>query len=263
MAMYPCLFGGGGPAPVLITKNVTQNGTYYAQNEGADGYSEVSVTVQGGGARFPQVTRTLIVDNTALSSSLNFTDLYTNYDFLEVTTYNSSSQKETKFLLTPSMATAAFTNSRDLFNFNEFNTNQYVCYRKTSDTVWTRNNSRNLNIKTIYGLTLTNAVKTESVLYDRGGISSSTVTFSPPTGKTFFDYEYIMFLTCTGNSDETQPSTSLFMNTFVDANDFLGGYASKRIPVDRYDNYTLVTIDETTITASYYCYVVGLNFTYT
>ena len=79
MAMYPCLFGGGSsPTPTLITKNITQNGTYRAQDDNADGYSEVSVSVSGGGGNTPQATQTLICDNSSLGSSLSFTDDYEN-----------------------------------------------------------------------------------------------------------------------------------------------------------------------------------------
>ena len=41
--------GGGGSTPTLIAKSITQNGTYLAQDDNADGYSEVSVDVEGGG----------------------------------------------------------------------------------------------------------------------------------------------------------------------------------------------------------------------
>lgn len=37
--------GGGGSSPTLITKSITQNGTYSASDDSADGYSEVSVDV--------------------------------------------------------------------------------------------------------------------------------------------------------------------------------------------------------------------------
>ena len=47
MALYRC--GGGGSASTLITKNITQNGTYDAQDDNADGYSSVNVNVSGGG----------------------------------------------------------------------------------------------------------------------------------------------------------------------------------------------------------------------
>lgn len=226
-------------------------------------FADEILTIRGGGKLYPQATKTLLVDNASLADTLNFADSYTNYDFLEIVTYNTSSQKETSFLVTPSMVTACFTYSRNLMNFNEFYTNQYVCYAKTSDTVWTRNSARNLRIKTINGLTLTNATKTETELYSREGISSSATTFTPPEGKTFYDYDYILFVTCTGSSDETQPCTSIFINSISEEDDFLNAYGSKNILIDRYNNYTVVTIGETTITSSYYFYVIGLNFEYT
>lgn len=46
MALYRC---GGGSASRLITKNITQNGTYNASDDNADGYSSVNVNVSGGG----------------------------------------------------------------------------------------------------------------------------------------------------------------------------------------------------------------------
>ena len=42
--------GAGGSQPVLITKNITQNGTYNASSDSADGYSSVTVNVAGGGS---------------------------------------------------------------------------------------------------------------------------------------------------------------------------------------------------------------------
>lgn len=49
MALYRCGGGSNTPAPTLITKNITQNGTYNASDDNADGYSSVSVNVSGGG----------------------------------------------------------------------------------------------------------------------------------------------------------------------------------------------------------------------
>lgn len=40
--------GGGGGGSTLITKSITLNGTYDAEDDNADGYSEVTVNVQGG-----------------------------------------------------------------------------------------------------------------------------------------------------------------------------------------------------------------------
>lgn len=37
--------GGGGGSPTLITKQITENGTYVAESDNADGYSQVTVNV--------------------------------------------------------------------------------------------------------------------------------------------------------------------------------------------------------------------------
>lgn len=39
----------GGAAPTLVTKTITENGTYNAASDNADGYSSVTVNVQGSG----------------------------------------------------------------------------------------------------------------------------------------------------------------------------------------------------------------------
>ena len=40
--------GGGGGSATLITKTITQPGTYNARSDNADGYSSVSVTITDG-----------------------------------------------------------------------------------------------------------------------------------------------------------------------------------------------------------------------
>lgn len=52
------LAGGGGsaPAPTLIEKEITENGTYSAFDDGADGYSEVSVSVASDIAKMTYIT---------------------------------------------------------------------------------------------------------------------------------------------------------------------------------------------------------------
>ena len=42
-----------GGSATLIEKSVTQNGTYNASSDNADGYSKVVVNVSGGGGDFP------------------------------------------------------------------------------------------------------------------------------------------------------------------------------------------------------------------
>lgn len=44
----------GGGSATLITKSITQNGTYNASSDNADGYSQVTVNVEGGGSVEPE-----------------------------------------------------------------------------------------------------------------------------------------------------------------------------------------------------------------
>lgn len=41
--------GDGGVSPTLITRSITENGAYNASSDNADGYSQVTVNVSGGG----------------------------------------------------------------------------------------------------------------------------------------------------------------------------------------------------------------------
>ena len=60
MAFYKCDLSTPPIPPVLITKTITQNGTYNASSDSADGYSEVTVNVSGGGLN----TNTVIINST-------------------------------------------------------------------------------------------------------------------------------------------------------------------------------------------------------
>lgn len=40
--------GGGGEAPVLVSKTVTENGIYVASTDNADGYRSVTVALPSG-----------------------------------------------------------------------------------------------------------------------------------------------------------------------------------------------------------------------
>lgn len=40
--------GGGGEAPVLVSKTVTENGIYAASTDNADGYRSVTVALPSG-----------------------------------------------------------------------------------------------------------------------------------------------------------------------------------------------------------------------
>lgn len=47
--LFKCGGSNGGSTPTLISKNISANGIYNAQDDNADGYSSVNVNVSGGG----------------------------------------------------------------------------------------------------------------------------------------------------------------------------------------------------------------------
>lgn len=59
----------GGGSPTLITKNITQNGTYNASSDNADGYSSVTVNVSGGGGASVTFTPVKVFDETGIGAS--------------------------------------------------------------------------------------------------------------------------------------------------------------------------------------------------
>ena len=249
--------------PTLISKTITANGTYSAEDDNADGYDEVTVNVSGGGGNTPQATQTLICDNSELGSTLTFTDDYENYDLIKFVVYRSDIGNQFTFYMTPAMINAMGQYSSNRINFNQPYGNNFVCYTKTSNTAWTRYGVRNLAVKYVYGLTFTNCTVTETELYNRQGIGSSNVTFTPPTGETFLDYDYILLATCTGNSDETQVNLEVFQPD-IEKDIFGSDNADENsLRVYKYNQGgTFVTVTENTITAFSYFYACGLKLSY-
>ena len=91
-----------GSTPTLITKSITQNGTYNASDDSADGYSSVTVNVSGGGGgsgsmsdpiRFFDYDGTLVASYSSVPSALpsvpthdKLTNGAWNYTLAQITT---------------------------------------------------------------------------------------------------------------------------------------------------------------------------------
>ena len=61
---------GKDPSIQLIEKTITENGTYDALTDGANGYSKVNVNVEGGGGSSDFSTATLTVNGNFTPASL-------------------------------------------------------------------------------------------------------------------------------------------------------------------------------------------------
>ena len=205
----------------------------------------------------------MICDNSALGTTLTFTDDYENYDLIKFVVLRYDAQNTTVFYATPAMLNAMWQYSNNQVNFNQPCTNSYACYQKSSNTSWVRDGYRNMIIKYVYGLTFTNCSVSETELYNRQGIGSGAVTFTPPTGETFFDYDYILLATCTGANDETQLNSEILQPNVE--KDIFGSDNVDKNAVRVYTYYNagkLVTITENTITAFSYFYACGLKLNF-
>lgn len=86
MAFYKCM-GDSGSQPVLVTKSITQNGTYNASSDNADGYSQVTVNVSGVGVQFLVVDPNDLIANTYIKAD-GTSESYNGWaatDFISVT----------------------------------------------------------------------------------------------------------------------------------------------------------------------------------
>lgn len=109
------IFGQDGAfrtEPVIVAKNITENGTYDPATEGADGYAPVVVNVEGGGGSSDfstaEVTLNLTVENATLVETSLETLLinYPNEDFSYVCGHNPSIDNKCSVLLYQGYATA-------------------------------------------------------------------------------------------------------------------------------------------------------------
>jgi len=64
--------GGGGGSSVIVSKSITQNGTYNASADSADGYNPVIVNVSGGGATLGLNEGKLTLTNGTIASDPDY-----------------------------------------------------------------------------------------------------------------------------------------------------------------------------------------------
>lgn len=216
----------------------------------------------GGGIITPEYTEEQILDNSSLADSFTFSGDYHNYEMLRVVLYNTSNQHYESQFVVPEGIDLSKTYSGNKINFNMMEdtmySNQYVAYTisGTNGLSWSRYGRRNVTIYAVYGMTITNFTLTKTVIYSREAIGSAAVTPTPPETKTFFDFDAIMYMSCTGSADETQFARDWY------SRDLVCMYGEKYFRrFIKYNNAFYVTITPTSIGTQPYFYVVGLNFT--
>lgn len=191
----------------IRTKGGASSTISYTPGNTTDIVNAINSIPSGGGGVTPTFTETVICDNSAEGTTLNFTDDYTNYDLLLFEVYNTSTLKTSYMLTIPEVISHIRTISGNDINFNEFGNNQYVCYAVTSPAIsirtWTRYSGRNLVVKKVTGLTCSNATVTKTTFYERADRTTTAVTVEP--SQDLADYDYIFLASSTNSYDETQP----------------------------------------------------------
>lgn len=193
--------------PTLISKTITENGTYNAADDDADGYSDVTVNVPQNTPLIPQFTETKIADNTAHASSFTLTEDYGNFDMVKIVWFESSTSSGFLYT-TPDILDEIFSIGVGKLCINKPSTNVYICYSKNGLT-WTQTNQRVLFVHEIYGVTFTNCTMQTTDLYKRG---ASTTNKYPVTSQTSLK-EYDLFMMASihaTDGSETMPTTWLY-----------------------------------------------------
>lgn len=95
------LGGGGSGSATLITKAITQNGTYLATDDNADGYSEVEVDVAGGSSSKQISYLKWHITNTRSNPEGNAVQLSEFYLYLDNVLYNWNSNVSVTASLPP------------------------------------------------------------------------------------------------------------------------------------------------------------------
>lgn len=244
--------------PTLITKTITENGTYSAEDDNADGYSEVTVNVQGGSTPFvPQFSETLIADNTSHATSFTLTEDYGNYDMVKIVWYESASSSGFLYT-TPDILDEIFSIGVGKLCVNKPSTNYYACYTKSGLT-WTRSNQRVIDVHEIYGVTFTNCTMTATDLYKRG--ASTTTKYAITSQTSLKDYDLFMMSSIHAtDGSETMPATWLYQ--YPPEN--MSGAFSCPVPavLQEYNaNDEAFVISEYGMTAARYFMVQGITFT--
>ena len=113
--------GAGGSQPTLITKSITQNGTYNASSDNADGYSSVEVDVEGSGSITPILftdyvtqkegnrTITVSADNIEVVSPITASTGCTGVITIPVSNISSSTVLIKYSITTPSWSSGYFS----------------------------------------------------------------------------------------------------------------------------------------------------------
>lgn len=153
-----------------------------------------------------QFTKTKIVDNTAKTSTLSFSEDYHNYDLLLFRCVCSNeSDKLSEYLTTPDIIDEIFriavSGSLHVIQFNENGNNHYVEYNFVSNTEWAKGDGRYLDCIEVYGVTCNKTV-TATTIYQRGSLGLDAIEITSQDN--LFQYDLILGAMSSGSFDEVK-----------------------------------------------------------
>lgn len=213
----------------------------------------------GGGELFvPEISETLICDNEGAeyNDPIILTEDYHNYDFIKFVMYDSQDDIDIIILTSPEAMDNIFLYSSNRMCLDKFDSNYYYCFTKTSNTQFEYYARRNCTIKSIYGITGINCEFNKTVIQNREGIGSSQVSITSATS--LFDYDFLMFTTCTNDSTETLPAAN---NPFY-INKNLFNTNTYDLMIHKYNSYSSLNMTEYSLQSwYYYFYVEGVTIT--
>ena len=210
-----------------------------------------SISGGGGGVFTPTFTSTIIGTDYNATFTITLTDAYSNYDWLEVDTINSSTQKLTTFYVTPHFWDRCRTISNTKTNFNEPETNQYCTQSISSNGLTlTRTNYRSLQINEIRGIKGDNCNITATTLYDASSCTGSSITVSFSSDA---DFDYLFLGMNSSDSTEIQPNyRPISYNSALLFNDWIG-------KIHPYNTSQSITLTPGNLTAGRYFTVEGIK----
>ena len=211
----------------------------------------------GGGGDTPiEFTKTSVIDKTQLPNIV-FNEDYTNYDLLLFVCSNSYDGITSEFLTTSDMITEIFTYSYNGYGtfimFNKCGGNHYITYKKNSNSSWTKNANRYLEITDVCSVTCNKTI-TKTDIYKRGSLGNTTVTIT--TQDNILDNDLLIMSCTNGYGDGTNVCDTIvnLKDTTTLFNNYIGSWARYNVGI------TQAYISEHTITAGNYFMCQGLKF---
>lgn len=205
--------------------------------------------------KMPNFNEVLIADNTALSSTITFTQSWDNFDLIKIELTNNSNPSWKSYIYTtPSNINniAALGGvlhlSRGTYNHEYYGIN-------VNDLLFTRFAGGNTaTITAVYGLNCINYTLSETVLYN-SNTSDNSPSVEVESIESLYDYDIILITINDGNYTRCTPSYGVIIEPKMD---FLKDHVVYNI--ESYSTSPNIILSEHKLSSANYMYVSGIKF---